>query len=161
MKGIGMSCILRVYGPSFDVDAWLKRATIVPVAVHRRGEPCLPATKPDGPKHRWSGCNILVSDRGRSDFAGQLRDAARFLSRKSRTLQSLRKSRGVDRAVLDFGVERRPDVLVQGEIISEDVVRIAGRLGLALEISHYPPSAHRRKARGAPIVTGAPKRRHW
>jgi hypothetical protein len=53
----------------------------------------------------------------------------------------------VETAVLDFGVERREDVVLQGEIISEEVVRLAGRLGLALEISHYPSSRPRRRRR--------------
>jgi len=142
-----MSCVLRVYGRQFDVDVWVKRGTLVPCAVHRRGEPRLPATKPNGPKHRWSGCNVVVSDRERTDFAGQLRDVRRFLGRHSRALRALRRRRGVEGAVLDFGVEGREDVVVQGEIISEEVVRLAGGLGLALEISHYPPSRPMRRTK--------------
>ncbi len=46
--------------------------------------------------------------------------------------------------------------MVQGEIISEEVVRLAGRLGLALEISHYPSTGKRsRKNAKTPVKKAA------
>jgi hypothetical protein len=135
-----MSCVLRVYGRRFDVDAYLRRGTLVPVAVKHRGEPRLPATQPNGPRILLSGCNIVISPASRTDFARQLRGAVKFLKRHARAVRSLRLRKGVEIAVLDFGVERRPEAVVQCETLSEELVALAGRLGLAVEISHYPPS---------------------
>ena len=41
--------------------------------------------------------------------------------------------------MLDFGIERR-DVAVQSDNLSSDLVRLAGSLGLAIELSQYPAS---------------------
>ena len=149
-----MSCVLRVYGRRFDVDAYLRRGVLVPVAVKRRGEPVFPASQPNGPRILWSGCNIVISPAPRTDVARQLRGAVKFLTRHGRAVRSLRLRKGVEIAVLDFGVERRPEIVVQGEVLSEELVALAGRLRLAIEISHYPPSSRKGRAR-RPRQSGA------
>jgi hypothetical protein len=135
-----MGCYLRVSGRRFDVDAYLRlRTALAPTAVHRRGTPVFPSSQAKGRKHTRSGLNVQVSGRSFENFAGQLRDAERFLRMYLRALRALRRFPGVEGAVLDFGVARREDVVVQGEVFSEAVVALAGRIGLALELSHYPP----------------------
>jgi hypothetical protein len=132
-----MSCVLRVAGREFDVDAYIKRGALVPSAVYRRGEARFP-TLPRARKSSQSGFNIVVSKKPFSDFAGQVRDAVTFLERQRRAVQALRRRNGVDGATLDFGVERRGDAIVQCQVFPEDLVRLAGQLGLALELSFYP-----------------------
>src|ERR687898_774193 len=102
-----MSCILRASGRAFDVDRYLTRSSFRAIAVHRRGAPVFPASQPDGRKHERSGCNIEVSQRGFSDFPGQVRDAVRFLKENAAAVRLLRRFPGVESLALDFGVAWR------------------------------------------------------
>jgi hypothetical protein len=140
-----VACVLRVAGRDFDVDAYLRRGRLDPVAVYRRGEPKF-KTKPRGAKVRCSGCNILVSDRDFSDFPGQLREAVAFLKRNGSAVRALRRRPGVEQASLDFGVERRPTAIVETDRFPEELIRLAGTLGLALALSRYPPSPREPRA---------------
>jgi hypothetical protein len=45
----------------------------------------------------------------------------------------------VETASLDFGIERRADALVQVDAFPAELVLRAGKLGLSLQMSHYPP----------------------
>ena len=132
-----MSCILRVSGRRFDVDAYLERGVLVPTMIYRRGEPRF-ITQPQGRKNLRSGMNIVVSEKEFSEFDGQLKDARKFLVRYGRAVRALRRRKGVEGAVLDFGVERRPDAVVQVQVFPETIVHLAGQLGLGLELSFYP-----------------------
>ncbi len=46
---------------------------------------------------------------------------------------------GVQAVDLDFGIERR-DVAVQCDRLPPELVRLAGSLGLGIELSQYPPA---------------------
>lgn len=143
-----MSCVLRVAGREFDVDAYIKRGALVPSAVYRRGEARFP-TLPRARTNSRSGFNVVVSRKPFSDFDGQVRDAVTFLGKQRRAIQALRRRDGVDGASLDFGVERRADAAVQCQAFPEDLVRLAGELGLGLELSFYPePEAAPRSGAG-------------
>ena len=52
-------------------------------------------------------------------------------------LARLRQEPGVEGMTLDFGIEWR-DVAAQFDHLPPTLVRLAGALGLGLEISHYP-----------------------
>jgi len=136
-----MACVLRVAGRDFDVDAYLGRGVLAPSAVYRRGEARFP-TLPRARKSLQSGFSIVVSKKEFSDFPGQVRDALSFLGRHRRAVRALRRRNGVESATLDFGVERRPDATVQAQVFPEELVRTAGELGLALELSFYPAPDH-------------------
>jgi hypothetical protein len=132
-----MSCVLKVAGREFDVDAYMKRGALVPSGVYRRGEarfPTLPRARPNS----QSGFNVVVSKKPFSDFEGQVRDAVTFLGKQRRAILALRRRAGVEGATLAFGVERRGDAAVQFQVFPEDLVRLAGQLGVALELSFYP-----------------------
>jgi hypothetical protein len=132
-----MACVLRVAGRGFDVDAYIRRGKLVPSGVYRRGEARFP-TLPRARKSPQSGFHIVVSKKDFADLAGQVRDAVTFLGHHRRAIRALRRRKGVETAALSFGVERRPDAVVQAEVFPEDLVRLAGQLGLALELSLYP-----------------------
>jgi hypothetical protein len=135
-----MSCLLRVAGRTLDVDAYLARpARLSPVAVFRRGEPRFRLTDPKGTRHQRSGLNVVVSRKDDDDLAGQVKDALRFLSAQGATIRALVRRKGVETASLDFGIERRADALVQVDAFPAELVLRAGKLGLSLQMSHYPP----------------------
>ncbi len=77
--------------------------------------------------------NVAVSEVDFMSLDIQIRDAIEFLSRNTDGLASLRD---VD-ACLDFGVERR-DVAVQTVRFPPELIRLAGTLGMAIEVSLYP-----------------------
>jgi hypothetical protein len=128
--------------------------------VRRRGEPVFPLTQPNGRKSTHSGCTIEVSGRDFADFAGQIRDAIRFLKRHGPALRTLRRFPGVESARLDFGVAWR-DVVAQYDVFPEELVVLAGRCQLGLETSHYPVASgrsdgkrtagNRKSGHGAPL----------
>ena len=77
-----------------------------------------------------------VSNAGFDDLKAQIADAIAFLrSNHDQLLAAM--NRPASSGVLDFAVEWR-DVVVQSNSFPPELVREAGRLGLALEISHYP-----------------------
>lgn len=133
-----MGCVLKVAGRDFDVDAYLERGALVATAVYRRGEARFP-TLPRARKNLLSGFNIAVSPKDSHDFATQVKDALEFLGRHRRAVRALCRRKGVDSATLDFRVERR-SVAAAPVKFPLDLVRLAGGLGLALELSSYPES---------------------
>ncbi len=86
---------------------------------------------------RTRGFNVVVSDAPGDDLPAQVEDAIQFLAAHHAELTRLMASSGMDGAVLDFGIERR-DVVVQCDTLPAPLIRLAGELGLAIEISLYP-----------------------
>jgi hypothetical protein len=132
-----VSAVLRADGDTFDVDAFLADSTLPVCAVYRRGEPVLPTSQPLGRRHERSGVHVLASDAGFEEFPRQVAEAAAFLLAEFNQVQRLCGWPGVARVTLDFGVVRR-DVAVQCDVLPPELVRVAGSLGIAIELSHYP-----------------------
>jgi hypothetical protein len=131
--------VLKVAGRSFDVDAYLRRGVLVPTAVYRRGEARFP-TLPRARKSLQSGFSIVVSKKSLSDFAHHTEQAVTFLRRHRHAVGALRRRKGVESAILELALERRPESEGMALVFPEELVRLAGALGLALEVSFYPPS---------------------
>lgn len=143
-----MACILRVSGRRFKVDDYLRRSPFMPVKVYKRGARQFPGSKKLLGIHSSSGCNIVVSPRERTDYRGQVRDTVRFLNAKMKEVRRLRRFAGVDWAMLDFGAEWHPDAALHYSHLPENLVALAAKAGLALEVSVYPSTPRvRRKSR--------------
>lgn len=132
-----MPAVVRAYGTDFDVDGFLAACDLPICAVNRRGEARRPASQPDGPRNQRSGVHISVSDADFDDFAGQVTEAIDFLRKNNVELQRLCGWGGVDDVTLDFGIERR-DVALQCDYFPAELVRLAGLLGMGIELSQYP-----------------------
>lgn len=130
-----MSCVLRVIGTAFDVDAYLRDSRLVAAPVFRRGEPRLPGQS-DGPKRGASGFNIAVSDAGVNDLVAQVRDALRFLGEYEDDLRRLGSYPGVEEMCLDFAIRRR-DVVAQSDLFPAELLWHAGALDIDLVVTHY------------------------
>jgi len=132
-----MPTVLRAYGAEFDADAFVAGCTLPVCAVKRRGEPVFPASQPDGRRHEWSGVHVPTSDADFSEFQRQVEESVAFLRDHEAEIRRLCEFPGVEQVTLDFGIERR-DVPVQCDHLSAALVRVAGTLGLEIEVSHYP-----------------------
>ena len=80
--------------------------------------------------------HFQVSDAGFEDLQAQISDAVVFLRSNQEQLR-VTMARAASSGVLDFAVEWR-DAIFQSNRFSPELVREAGHLGLALELSHYP-----------------------
>ena len=80
--------------------------------------------------------HFQVSDAGFENLEAQIADAIVFLRSNHEQLLAL-MARPASSGVLDFAVESR-DTIFQSNRFTSELVREAGRLGLALELSPYP-----------------------
>ena len=113
-----MSCVLRISWPV--TEASLLAISLAPYRVE------------DGVAHFW------VSNADFSDFKAQVADAIAFLQSHRADVELLMSEPSAS-GVLDFAIEWR-NVMVQVDTFPSTLIREAGSLGLALELSHYPTS---------------------
>jgi hypothetical protein len=136
-KSAGMPVVVRAYGKDFDVDAFLAHCTLPVCAVKHLGEPVHPASEPDGRRYTESGVHVLAGEGDFSNFPRQVEQAIAFLRSNESELRRLCTFPGVEIASLDFGIERR-DVVFQFDRLPTELLRLAGALGLDIEVSQYP-----------------------
>jgi hypothetical protein len=131
-----MSAVLRAAGDEFDVDAYLRDCTLPGAQSHKRGDPVFPHTKPNGRRRQHSGVHTEASSADFDDFPQQIADAIRYLTDHADEVRRLRGFLGVEAVTLDFGIWRR-DAFVQCDQFPAELVRLAGSLDVALELSVY------------------------
>lgn len=143
-----MACYLAARGRVFDVDAFLKTTSLSVAHVWRRGEPLgsLGAGH-SRQRHQYSGFDVVVSLYDRDALSHQLSEAERFLRMYARELVRLRKFRGVVEIWLDFGITWA-DVPMHVDCLPSSLVAAAGKIPLAIALSHYPQTAARVPRRG-------------
>lgn len=132
-----MSCILRVWGEDLDVDALASSFPLTPYRLDRRGERRAPGSRVNTAVHADTCAHYVVSDRDLAPLPLQAGDAARFLSEHQVTLLAITRFPGVEGGTLDFGVEWRHG-FVHSDVLPAELVSLAGAIGLAIELSHYP-----------------------
>ena len=130
-----MGCVLRVFGSAFDSEAFLKGSKLSPSKVWRRGEPSAVAGRG---AHESSGMNVAVSEADMKNLGQQASDAMAFMNANKAELVRLLSFPGLDEGRLDFAVSWRGDVVTHTDYLPTELVRLAGELGLGIEISHYP-----------------------
>lgn len=84
-----------------------------------------------------SGFNVVVSDAEFSEFTRQVEDTIAFLTTHRGELERLGAAPGIEELWLDFGIERR-DVMLQCDQFPPELIRLAGQLGMGIELSQYP-----------------------
>jgi len=132
-------CVLNAFGTRFAVDRFRTKTSLRIHGVRKRGQPRFPRSKSGASKHEVSGITVVVSDAPWSDLPAQIRDAERFLSKHRREIARLRRWPGVQIVVLDFPIDLRIGrrIAAQFDRFPASLVRKAGSLGLALELSIY------------------------
>jgi hypothetical protein len=129
-----MSCILRVSGKDFDVDQILKESGLKAYKIYRKGE--LSERKTEGEFNSDSGFAIEVSKADFDKLAVQIEDAINFLKVNQQSLTIVGKAPGKDYYLLDFAFHKR-DVAVQYDYFPAELLRLAGNLGIGIELSCY------------------------
>jgi hypothetical protein len=138
-----MSCVLRAWGKNFDVETFLQKSKLKPIAIWKRGQKF--KRKIRGRKsHRDSGFNCEVSEKDFDQFNAQIRDAIDFMKFLKKDLKRLTAFPGVEKAGLDFGITNRAlsdkKILVQSDAFPAELAKLAGSLGLDIAMTLYPPS---------------------
>lgn len=135
-----MSCILTISGRKFPVDEFIDKTKLRPYRKNYRGQPRL-RTKPDGEKLPHSSFSIETSKADFDNLNKQLKDTIRYLKRNKDKLAHISLTKGIDFAVLDFGIDLRIDkkkVLYQSDKLPSELLKLAGDLGLDIILSIYP-----------------------
>jgi hypothetical protein len=133
-------CVLRVAGSKFDVEAFLRTSEMHPAKVFRAADPRSPS-RSDGALYSTSGFSVAVSDADWSNLPEQVADACAFLERHAHELRALAGLETVENLRLDFPVELRmgrKDVVVQFNYLPPELIKLAGALGMGIEVSMYP-----------------------
>ena len=135
-----MSCILTISGRNFDVDDFVHKSKLRLYRKSYKGQPKF-KTKPDGEKLTRSSISVQTSKADFDNLKKQIADTTRFLKRNKDKLFHVGSTKGIDHAVLDFGIDLRIDrknVLTQSDTFPNELLKLAGDLGLDIELSIYP-----------------------
>ena len=132
-----MSCVLRIIGKDLSINDLLD-IKLETDSFWRKGEPRF-STKPEGEKRIDSGATYLVSDAEFEEFDIQTKEAIEYLNKNKKQIKSIMSLSGIDGSSLDFGIVWR-DVAVQCDYFPPELIKIAGELGLGIELSQYPSS---------------------
>ena len=128
-------CVLRASGAKFLPAEFLARSSFSPCNVFHSGEPRNRASV-------WntSGFTVEVSAASGEEFDKQIEDALAFLHRHSDELNLLANMNELEDLRLDFGVSRKHGFL-QSSYLPPELVRLAGKLNIGIEISIYGADA--------------------
>lgn len=140
-----MSCVLRLTSTEGDLASWIARSRLPIDQSHRRGE--LRTGRWRGRAYADSGFSCVVSECGGDDLPGQVADTVRFLREHGAELRELRAGSQVDDLRLDFSVWQRTGVaaVTQSDYFPPELLKLAGDLGIGIEVSLYPVSSEESK----------------
>jgi Domain of unknown function (DUF4279) len=136
-----MSCILTIKGENLDVEGFIRQTGLQPYKKFLKGDPKT-RSKPEGKKFSFSGLSLEASSADFNQLDKQIQDTIEFLRSNKEKLCHIAVTKEVDFATLDFGIELRIDferVVYQFEHFPAELLRLAGELGISLDISLYPP----------------------
>ncbi len=131
-------CVLRVSSQTASFKGFLASSRLPAYATFDKGEV---AEKRSGRTHAHYGLKCGVSDRAWDDLPGQVQDAIAFLRKHEGALRALLASCPVDDIRLDFPHTARlsEEVAVQCDYFPPALIRLAGALGIGLELTLFPP----------------------
>lgn len=134
-----MSCILRISGKNFDVDAFIKQSLLVAYSFWRKGE----RRFPDGAEssinkiNDSSGIRILASEADFSELSKQIEETIVFLQNTHEEIKKITSLPTVEWATLDFGAEIHPPGW-SSFTFPPELLSLAGFAGVSLCLSVYP-----------------------
>ena len=125
-----MSCVFRIGGDELELGSLLNLLP-EPVKTFQKGEM-------QGRRViQKNGANYLVSEAEFDKFNEQKSDAISYLRKNSARLKMVMSLPSLESACLDFGVEEK-DTFTQSSYLEPELLKLAGGLGVGIEISIYP-----------------------
>ena len=84
-----------------------------------------------------------MSDKDWGDFQGQVQDCIGFLTKYFEDIEQLFKTHNVTTAYLDFPIYSRlyGDIVNQNDHLSSELIVLAGKLSLGIEMAMYTKDA--------------------
>lgn len=135
-----MACTLSARGRDFDVESFLSKTKLPLRRAHFwiRGTPTLNSKR----IHHDSGFSERVSRDRWNNLRAAITEVLRFLEANRKELAKLKRTKGVEDLMLDFGFNSRvgtENIAVQGEYLPPEFLRLAGELNIGIGLSIYPP----------------------
>ena len=132
--------VLHVFGEAFNPRPILTEMSLQPYSEFCRGDQCFPDSPWSERRHQVGGfkCEVSSAD---GLLADEVADAIAFLREHYDDLARLGGVPGVESKILDFGDYQRIDgeeVVVQCDYLPPELLRLAGELGIGIELSLYP-----------------------
>jgi hypothetical protein len=124
-------CVLRATGEDFRPNDFLNGNQFAACNVFHKGE-----RKAEDRVWASSGFTVIVSEAPGNNSPRQVRDAVEFLRAHEEELSRLLRCPGLEDVRLDFGISRS-DALVASYYLPPELLRLAGLLGIGVEISSY------------------------
>src|SRR5260221_6252954 len=121
-----MSCYLRAWGTTFDVDAFLAVTPMAWDPIWRKGQKKQIVLKGRKAEHDDAGVTTLVTDVG-DTLEAMAPGAIAFLVANEAEVQRLASYPGVERVCLDFGVAWYDDMAAQYSRLPPELLKLAGR----------------------------------
>jgi hypothetical protein len=133
-------CVLHVMAGAFDPVSVLATMSLCPYVVFRKGDPRFPDNPKSQQRHQTGGfkCDVSTADGVLRD---EVQDAIAFLKRHHRDLARLKSIPEIESMTLDIGHYLRIDgeaCMVQCDSLPPELLRLAGDLGIGIELSLYP-----------------------
>lgn len=136
LTDIKMSCVLRILGEDFDVDTFVEKTQINGFNKRYKGDLM---GRSANRKAKYSAANITISSADFDDFNLQIEDATRFLIEYKDNLKMIASTKGIEYAIIDFGVDSMIDEnrLTQNFYFPKDLIRLCAELDISIELSIY------------------------
>jgi len=135
-----MPCNLIITGKDFDIDSFLAKSKLRDFVKKYKGEPMF-KSKPESRKLERSRVGIETSKADFDDLDKQIKDTIRYLKKDKEKLCFIKETKGIELAVLDFGIALRIDgkkAGMQSDRFPSELLKLAGEIGLDIELSIYP-----------------------
>lgn len=130
-------CVLHVTSETDSLAAFLRETEFPIYQSHEKGD-----VKTVGKRRPYDdfGFSSAVSEREWIDLQGQIEDAHAFLREHQEALRNLTARHKITDIRLDFPYSCRlgERVIVQCDYLPPEFIRLAGELGIGIELSHYP-----------------------
>jgi hypothetical protein len=131
-------CVLKVYSDTDSFQAFEKTTKIPVYSRYDKGDGM-------GKNQVRNDYRISfdVSEKDWDDFDGQVEDTIKFLTKYYHDIEQLFKTHNITTAYLDFPLYSRlyGDIVNQNDHLPRDLIILAGRLSLGIEMSIYTKDA--------------------
>jgi hypothetical protein len=131
-----MAAYFRIAGEHINIDEFLNDIDIEPSNIWKKGEKKYKSIRPEE-LYKWSGVSFCASDADMNEFDVQVEDCIEFLTEFKAEISQLLESDDVEEATIDFGIELM-DVAIHSDYLPPKLIKLAGKLGIGIELSHYP-----------------------